>query len=348
MTHLILSQDGNAGVMTLNRPEALNALSIAMVRQMSEALDKWRDDEAIKLVIIRSSSARAFCAGGDVREAVSLIKEASDNGARAYFTAEYGFDRRLATFPKPVVALVDGVVMGGGFGVARLADYMVVSSHIKMAMPETAIGLFPDVGASYFLRRAPFAVALMMGMTGTMIGAGDACAWHLADIHCEADRFDALASALSQAESDDEVRAALSTYESAPPPAEMAHKLGLIEDIFNQDSLQNICDAAHRAQEDSHGAKWATALEERCPSSIGAFWYMMRHLDVPQTAAQAIERDFFLACKMTARPDFVEGVRAVLLDKDNQPHWSPRAISEVTDEVLADLFDFAGITPLPE
>jgi len=348
MTHLILSQDGHAGVMTLNRPEALNALSIAMVQKMSEALDKWRDDEAIKLVIIRSSSARAFCAGGDVREAVSLIKEASDNGARAYFTAEYGFDRRLATFPKPVVALVDGVVMGGGFGVARLADYMVISSQIKMAMPETAIGLFPDVGASYFLRRAPFAVALMMGMTGTIVGAGDACAWHLADMHCNADHFDALARALSQAETDEQVRTTLSAYESAPPPAEMAHKLGLIEDIFNQDSLQNICDAARRAQDDSHGANWVAALEERCPSSIGAFWYMMRHLDVPQTAAQAIERDFFLACKMTARPDFVEGVRAVLLDKDNQPHWSPRAISEITDEGLADLFDFAGITPLPE
>ena len=348
MTHLIISQVGNAGIITLNRPEALNALTIAMVRDMSDALIKWQDDDTVKLVIIRASAPRAFCAGGDVREAVSLLADKPDDGTTAYFDAEYGFDKRLATFPKPVIALVDGIVMGGGFGVARLADYMVVSSTIKMAMPETAIGLFPDVGASYFLRRAPFAAALMMGMTGTMIGAGDACAWDLADYHCDAEMFDALLHELSQAQNDAQMRDILASYHQTPPPGDLAQKLPLIEKIFTKDSVPQIIACAMQAQDDSDVAGWYGALTQKCPTSITAFWHMMRHLEVPQSAAAAIERDYYLACKMTARPDFVEGVRAVLIDKDNTPHWSPHLIADITDDMIADLFDFAGMTPLPE
>lgn len=348
MSHIILSKIGHAGCITLDRPEALNALSIDMVTQISAALSAWASDEAVKLVLIRSASSRAFCAGGDVREAVSIIKDNPELGAEPYFNAEYGFDLMLARYSKPLISLVDGVVMGGGFGVARLSDYMVVSSHIKMAMPETAIGLFPDVGASCFLRRAPLSAALMMGMTGTMIGAGDALSWQIADYHCPSEMFDELASALAAVTDRAQIEAVLASYHKAPPAPHFAMMMADIEQVFARPKLQDIAKQAEVLAQQGGKASWHQALSHKCPASIAAFWYMMTCLPVPASNEEAILRDYFLAVKMTKRPDFIEGVRAVLIDKDNAPRWAPRSVFEVSTDMLVDLFDFAGMKPLPE
>ena len=348
MTHIILSQKGVAGLITLDRPQALNAMTIEMVTQMSEALLAWDADDSIHHVIITSSSPRAFCAGGDVRQAVGIIAENSQKGAVPYFDAEYGFDRILARFQKPVIALVDGVVMGGGFGVARLADIMVVSSTIKMAMPETAIGLFPDVGASLFLRRAPLAAALMMGMTGAVIGAGDAMAWRLADYHCDAETFAALQDDLCKTQTKDEVTACLEGYHSAPPKPHFASQIDDITAIFGTGTPTQIAEKAKRHADKGGEASWAAALAQKCPTSIALFWHMMTHERVPSSYEEAICRDYYLACKMTARPDFVEGVRAVLIEKDNAPNWHPATLLDIDHKMLADLFDFTSMPPLPE
>ena len=348
MTHIILSQKGQAGLIMLDRPQALNAMTIEMVTQMSQALLQWEEDESIHHVIITSSSPRAFCAGGDVRQAVGIIAENPKKGAIPYFDAEYGFDCILAGFQKPVIALVDGVVMGGGFGVARLADIMVVSSTIKMAMPETAIGLFPDVGASLFLRRAPMAAALMMGMTGAVIGAGDAMAWQIADYHCQSESFIALQNALCDARTQDDITECLERYHTAPPEPHFALQINDITAIFGTGTPAEIADKAQSHADKGGEASWAAALAHKCPTSIALFWHMMTQERVPNSYIEAICRDYYLACKMTSRADFVEGVRAVLIEKDNAPNWHPATVSEIDHKMLIDLFDFTGMSPLPE
>ena len=342
-SHLHFDRLGHAALITLDRPEALNALTVQMVTDMAAQLRDWAEDVRVKLVIISSSQSRAFCAGGDVREAVSMIKDNPDTGAQPYFTAEYQFDKIIATYPKPIVTLVDGVVMGGGLGLARLASHMVISSTIKLAMPETAIGLFPDVGASKFLRRLPVGAAMMMGMTGTIIGAGDVMAWSLADAHVPASAFDDVKQALLGAENEDDIAACLAKFETPPPDPDFALKQDAIDAVFTADNLIAIRDAASHYPDES----WHDALTSRCPVSIAVFWYLMTHCPEPDTAADAIETDYFLAVRLTSRPDFTEGVRAVLIDKDNQPNWHPDTLEEMSEDFLETIFDFTAMSPLP-
>ena len=347
MSHVRVYEHGLSAYIELSRPEALNALSVEMVQEITDALVRWRSDDSISHIIITSSSSRAFCAGGDVRQAVSFIKADPQQSAEPYFRCEYGLDVMIASYNKPIISLVDGVVMGGGLGLARLASYMVVSSTIKLAMPETAIGLFPDVGAAYFLRRAPLSAAIMLGMTGQVIGAGDAMAWQLADYHCPADDFAALKQALSAAQRDAEITAILKAHETSAPEAELADMMTEIDGIFGQNSLSDLLDEAAHLKQRPQPAKWHHALHTRCPASIGLFWHLMTQMPAPADAIEAIQTDYFLACKMMRRPDFYEGVRAVLIDKDNAPCWQPARIDQIDDQLLADLFDFAAMSPLP-
>ena len=341
---------GTAGHITLDRPKALNALNIEMVNDIKTHLLAWRDDPTIGRVLLSSSASRAFCAGGDVREAVSLIEADPALSAEPYFKTEYGLDLLITDYPKPIISLVDGVVMGGGLGLARLSDIMITSLDIKCAMPETAIGLFPDVGASHFLRRMPIEAALMMGMTGTMIGAGDAYGWGLTDYVVAADAFDAIASALSdlpvEATIADVTAIAASHHTKDTLETPFGAHMPMLQDIFLKDTPQKIAAAALSAHEEA-AVSWAQALQSKCPTSISLFWHMMHKEPAPTSASDAIKRDFYLACKMMRRPDFTEGVRAVLIDKDNAPKWQPKSLSDIGDDMLADLFDFGGMSPLP-
>lgn len=355
MSQIMVKQQNHLGIITLNRPEALNALNLSMVTIIKEALLKWLDDEAVDCVLLTSSSSRAFCAGGDVREAVSLIKENPTVSAEPYFEAEYGLDLILTNYPKPVIALVDGIVMGGGLGLARLSKYMVISKTIKCAMPETAIGLFPDVGASKFLRALPEPACLMMGMTGTILGAGDVIKWGLADFVIEVDKFDALIKELSYADdlSDSSIKECLARYQSQSMPDDhyYAH-LDLIASIFGQDTPQAIAKAAlelanKEGKTANMAAGWAEALTHKSPTSIALFWTMIKRLDEPLSLTDAIQRDFHLACKMMRRADFMEGVRAVLIDKDNAPLWQPASLDEVDDDLLSSICNFTDMPLLP-
>ena len=354
MTHINARKENHVGLICLNRPDALNALNLAMVDAIKHALNSWLDDEDIFCVLLTSSSSRAFCAGGDVREAVGLIKQNPELSAEPYFEAEYGLDLVIANYPKPIISLVDGIVMGGGLGLARLSKYMIISAHIKCAMPETAIGLFPDVGASKFLRTMPEAAILMMGMTGTILGAGDVLQWGLADAVVEADNFKSIISDLISANtlSDTDLLAIINNYQTKSPPALYGSQRELINAIFNNDSPQQILEAAlSRADDNSEAGRmarqWADALSHKSPTSIALFWAMIKRLPEPETTSQAIQRDFHLARKMMRRSDFIEGVRAVLIDKDNQPQWQPSTLKEADDDLLASLCDFTDMPLLP-
>ena len=354
MADILAYKDNHIGHIHLDRPDALNALDLAMVTIIHQALLDWLEDDDIHCVLLTSSSARAFCAGGDVREAVSLIKENPELSAAPYFEAEYGLDILLASYPKPTISLVDGIVMGGGLGLARLSKYMVISNQIKCAMPEVGIGLFPDVGASKFLRVMPEAAALMMGMTGSILNAGDVIKWGLADFITTSDHFDKIIEELKSADKLDEmgITSILTNHQIEPPVGLFAPHIKLIEAVFNHETPQEMAkSAADYASDDSDAGKiatrWAEALSQKSPTSIALFWAMMRRLPEPENVVEAIQRDFHLACKMMRRSDFAEGVRAVLLDKDNQPQWQPATLLEVDEALLSSLCDFPSMPLLP-
>ncbi|MGC6530639.1 MAG: enoyl-CoA hydratase/isomerase family protein, partial [Candidatus Puniceispirillaceae bacterium] len=198
-------------------------------------------------------------------------------------------------------------------------------------------------GASKFLRRLPVGAAMMMGMTGTIIGAGDAMAWSLADAHVPASAFGDLKQALIGAENEDDIAACLAKFKALPPDPDFALKQDAIDAVFTADNLRTICDAASHYPDES----WHDALTSRCPTSIAVFWYLMTKCPEPDTTADAIDTDYFLAVRLTSRPDFTEGVRAVLIDKDNQPNWHPATLDEVAEDFLESIFDFTAMSPLP-
>jgi len=345
MNHIVFHQRGAAGIVTLNRPEALNALSIEMLQALYAQLHLWQTDASIKLVIITSSSSRAFCAGGDVRQAVSEIQKAGGAPAQRYFQTEYGIHAMLPSLSKPILSLVDGVVMGGGLGLARNSGVMVVSETIKYAMPETAIGLFPDVGANIFLRQAGLSKALMLGMTGTIIGAGDVMAWGLADICVPASQFDALTTALSMISEPSDIQDILAGFSIAAPKPDLALSNSLIDEIFTG-SLTKICGKLEQNTNQTTQT-WREAMQARCPASIAAIHYLLSQ-PAPASLEMALNLDFKLALNMTGRPDFVEGVRAILIDKDNAPNWSPSQLAVVDAAFLQNLFDFDGLPDLQQ
>ncbi len=333
---------GNAGVIELNRPEALNALNIHMVEQMAKHLSAWQVDEHIGHVIICSTSGRAFCSGGDVRQAVTFAKKAPDGlSAEPYFRAEYNLDIIIATYTKPIISLVNGVVMGGGLGLCRNGTITVVSESIKCAMPETAIGLFPDVGASLFLRVPGISIGLMLGMTGQIIGSGDAVHWKIANKCVQFKNFDSLKNDLCYSYSDkNSLENVITIYEITPPEPILGKQEALINDLFNGSVLQIVQNVKQSVNKSEAAKHWHQALSKRCPASISVFHQLLSVMPPSNSLEEALQMDFQIACKMMRRSDFSEGVRAVLIDKDNSPIWSPDKLDLITKTELEAIFEF--------
>ena len=338
--HFIKSS--NAGIIELDRPDALHALSIDMVKQMTACLVEWQNDSQVGHVIICSTGQKAFCSGGDVRQAVSYVSADPDGlSAETYFRAEYTLDMVVAEYSKPIISLVNGVVMGGGLGLCRNGAIMVVSETIKCAMPETAIGLFPDVGASLFLRAPGIPVGLMLGMTGQVIGTGDAINWQIANKCVPFDKFNDLRDKLCVCDSEIlELEKVISEFEiSAPKPILSKHKI-LIEQLF-QGSVSQIAQRVAKCADDNEQVKnWHQALEKRCPASISVIHRLLSKMPPADSLSEALQMDFQIACRMMRRSDFSEGVRAVLIDKDNSPSWSPDNLASLTEKEIDAIFEF--------
>ena len=335
-------KSGNAGIIKLDRPDSLHALSIDMVEQMRASLLKWQEDDDVGHIIISSTGQRAFCSGGDVRQAVSYVN--ADPGgfsAEPYFRAEYSLDMVVATYTKPIISLVNGVVMGGGLGLCRNGAIMVVSETIKCAMPETAIGLFPDVGASLFLRTPGVAIGLMLGMTGQIIGAGDAIAWKIADKCVPFDRFDDLQDKLCVCNSEiSALKQLISDFEVSGPEPFLAKQESLINNLFKGTVMQIVDSVAACSDDIEQAKRWHKALTTRCPTSISVIHRLLAVMPPSDSLSEALQLDFQIACRMMRRSDFSEGVRAVLIDKDNGPSWSPNDISLMTENEIDAIFEF--------
>ncbi|MCE2517780.1 MAG: enoyl-CoA hydratase/isomerase family protein [Alphaproteobacteria bacterium] len=337
-TDLIISRvDGRTGRLIINRPKALNALSKEMCAIMNDRLIAWAADRAIDRVVITASEGRAFCAGGDVRSINALILE-DVRHADDYFRVEYITHSILDTYPKPVISLADGLTMGAGAGVLLHASHPVITDAMDFAMPETAIGLFPDVAASIFLRRAPAAAGLMMGMTGWRIGGGDMLALGITDrgvASADADRLcDAIVALDDNAGLDD----LLDSYSREMPDTPVVVALDWINGHFSKASPAAIRSSLE-GDDHAMAEKLRLALDTRSPLSIAVTHELLTN-EAHHSASirEAIQLDYALACRICRYPDFIEGVRALLIDKDNAPSWMHRRLDDVAAETIAAIF----------
>ncbi len=340
-TDVLISTNGKAGIITLNRPQALNALTHGMVVAMDEALQKWAKDPAIEAVIVEGAGGRAFCAGGDVKGITIEMKAAKDKGedcpaARDFFRAEYTLNHRIHTFPKPYISLIDGVVMGGGMGISAHGSHRVATENVLFAMPEANIGFFPDVGGGYFLSRRPGQTGLYLALTCQRAKAFDAryigFSTHTVPAESLALVRDEIIASPSHLED------ILSLYDRAPDAAasELAPHRAQIDACFAHNRVEDIVAAL-----EADGSDWAQetlhALAIMSPSSLKIALRQIR-LSAKMSFAEIMVMEYRLAQACLARPDFYEGVRAALIDKDRRPRWSPARVTDVTEAEIEQCF----------
>ena len=326
--YLNIGTEASTGCIILDRPKALNALSLDMCDALATALRAWADDPAIDRVIISATPGRAFCAGGDVRAIAPDIR-ADIAAGDAYFLTEYQLDLLIHLFPKPVVVVANGLTMGGGAGVLLNASHPVITTAMDFAMPETAIGLFPDVGASIFLRKAPPAVAAFLGMTGWRIGAGDMAHYGIAPRVIDADSHDALIRAVINTPDTGGIDAVLDGFRCEVDEKPLVDEEEWITRHFSKPDPVSIR-AGLEGDDHPMAEKTRHALDTRCPLSIAVAHRLLTDPQMePATIVDAIRQDYALALRMIRHPDFVEGVRALLIDKDNAPAWQPASLSGV-------------------
>lgn len=332
---ITVGMQGAAALVTLDRPRALNALNCAMRAKLAAAVPRFARDAQVYCVVIRSTSAKAFCAGGDVRESIAAWR-ADPVAARAAFAAEYQLNWQLECFSKPTISLIEGMVMGSGVGLSLFGTHRVAGEGYRFAMPETLIGLFPDVGVAHTLARLPDEVGLYLGLTGRTIGRAEAYALGLAT-HCiPAAAFGDIVERLADAQP---VDPELDGRHADPGPGELADKRATIARCFSATTVEDII--ARLGAETGANREWAAAvaadLAQRSPLSLKL---TLRHIREARATdlRETLRRDYRLACRSLADHDFAEGVRALLVDKDNKPVWKPGRLADVTEDMVERYF----------
>ena len=320
---VLFARHGKSGVITLNRPAALNALTLNMVRLMKPVLSDWAADDAIEHVVIEGAGEKGFCAGGDIR-ALHDWGKAEAPEATGFYREEYQLNRQIKTFPKPYIALIDGITMGGGVGVSVHGSHRVATEKTMFAMPETGIGLLPDVGGTYFLPRLPGETGAWLVLTGARLRGADSLAAGVATHYTPSENINALKDALAEG---GDVEAILAAHHQAPEGASLPAQQADIDRLFAGDSVAEIV-AALEAEMEADGNEWAqaqaTAIASKSPTSAAVALKQMR---------DGIKADFDACMRMEMRavtrimalPDFYEGVRATILEKDGAPNWTPQA-----------------------
>lgn len=327
---VITRRQGRIGRITLNRPKALNALDLGMIACISAALLAWRDDPAVHAVVIEAAGGRAFCAGGDIRLIRGMALAGDHVGIETFFAAEYALNLAIARYPKPYVSLVGGVCMGGGIGVSVHGAARVASEAAVFAMPETGIALFPDVGASYVLPRLRRGYGMYMGLTGARLNGADAV-WVGMATHFVSDaRLATLGDEIAE-----DGMAVLAGATTVPPQGRMPEVAGQVR-CFEAGSVPEIVAALQR-----DGSEWAhqtlAALHAASPSSVLWSHELIRR-GAGRTLEECLQAELALTRHAARHPDFLEGVRAMVVDKDRTPHWSPATLADVDSADIAALF----------
>ncbi|MCF8506668.1 MAG: enoyl-CoA hydratase/isomerase family protein [Caulobacter sp.] len=326
--------ESGVGRITLNRPKALHALTLTMCEDMIDALSIWRYDEAVQCILIDHGGERGFCAGGDIR----MLAESGAGdavAARKFFHTEYRLNHLLFTYPKPVVAVMDGVTMGGGVGLSLPADVRIATERTTFAMPETGIGLFPDVGGGWFLPRLPGKAGLWLALTGARIKAADCCALGIATHYMPSDKVPAFKAALLAHPAS--IPAALAAFvEDAGHPPIAAHQAD-IDRLFGEGDVEAIL-----ANLEVEPGEWAQAqlatLKTKSPQTLKVAYRQLKTGAALDDFAANMAMEYRIGSRVVRRHDFLEGVRAVIIDKDNAPNWDPPTVEAVSDALLDDIF----------
>ena len=328
---VVTRRDGRVGRILLNRPRALNALDLPMLHACAAILETWRNDPHVHAVVIEGAGERAFCAGGDI----IALRDAQTSGNRpaadTFFRVEYDLNLTIATYPKPYIALIDGICMGGGIGMSVHAPYRVATEHAAFAMPETAIGFFPDIGATFLLPRLPGELGLYLGLTGLRMTGADAVHAGLATHFTPRAQLADLSAALAK-----DGPAALAEFNQTLPTFSLADHRAAIDHCFSAPTVTEIVQRLEAV-----GAEWTQpALKALRHVSPTALHFTLRALRRGRdlTLKQALDAEFALTRTTMAYPDFAEGVRAMVVDKDRKPAWQPTRIEDVDPAAIEALF----------
>ncbi|WP_327258321.1 MULTISPECIES: enoyl-CoA hydratase/isomerase family protein [unclassified Streptomyces] len=333
---VLLRTEGRIRHITLNRPRALNALNHAMVLRMDEALGEAEVDDAVTAVLITGAGERGLCAGGDIR---SIHEDARSGGGTSvdFWRDEYRLNARIARFPKPYVAVMDGIVMGGGIGVSAHGDVRIVTERSRVAMPETGIGFVPDVGGTHLLSTAPGELGTHLALTADAVGAADALLCGLADHFVPSHRLAGLTTALADCGTAAEVEETVRQYASPAPGGELAEHREWIDSCYRSDSVEEILDRLGTSGVPA-AKEAAETILAKSPTALKVTLAALRRARRLGSLEEALDQEYRTSCTAFTRPDLVEGVRAQIIDKDRNPQWNPADLADVTEADVALFF----------
>jgi len=327
---------GHAGIISLNRPSALHALTLEMVHAMTDVLVKWQTSKKVKCIVIDHAEGRGFCAGGDIAFLRNSALNDEGKSGRQFFHDEYQLNHLLFTYPKPVVAFMDGITMGGGVGISQPARFRVATENTRFAMPETGIGLFPDVGGGWYLSRLEGRVGQFLALTGARIAGPGCLALGLASHYIPSEAL-ADAKARIAVEDVERIDGILGTLAVTPPPSKIVETLFQINRHFASDRFEEIL-----ASLDADASDWAmreaATLRSKSPQTCKVALRQLAESMKLDDFADNMAMEYRIASRVLTRPDFAEGVRAVIVDKDNAPKWDPARPEDVTDALLDTIF----------
>lgn len=339
MSDVLIQRQGAVGHISLNRPKAIHALTPEMCHAMIEALLAWQDDDAIEAVMIDHAEGRGFCAGGDI---ALLRKSALEDGGRTgreFFFTEYRLNHLLFTYPKPIAAFMDGITMGGGVGISQPAKFRVATEHTRLAMPETGIGLFPDVGGGWYLSRLGGRIGQFLALTGARMDGAE-CLWTgLATHYLQSEQLDEVKARI--AEHPARIAGILAESAASPPEARIERNAGRIAHHFASDGYEGILESLEKEESD-WAAKERDTLGTKSPQTCKVALRELAESLKLSDFADEMRMEYRIASRVLVRPDFAEGVRALIVDKTNDPKWDPPMPEGVTEEMLDAIF-----APLP-
>jgi enoyl-CoA hydratase len=334
---LIVSSAGALRRITLNRPQALNAITLDMAIAMTALLREWQADPKVGAVLLDGAGDRGFCAGGDIRALYDAANNKQPITADAlparFWATEYKLNVMIARYAKPVVAVMDGLVMGGGVGLSAHAAHRVVTERSAVAMPEVGIGFFPDVGASFLMARAPGYLGTYVALTGQRLGAADALDCKLADVHVPAERLRELPGLLANCRSYDDVRAALEHLSAAPAPARLPKEREWIDACFAGATIEEIVERLSTCSADAARSALGS-MRAASPTSLKVTLRNVHSAAAFDRVEQSFVQDYRIALACIAGHDFLEGIRAAVIDKDRNPRWRPDKIEAVTPDIV--------------
>ncbi len=337
---VLIERRGAIGHLILNRPRAINALNQAMVQCLADTLTRWADDDAVRAVVLSGAGDRGLCAGGDIVAIYHSLRDGHDAAAR-FWAEEYALDAAIASYPKPYVALMDGLVLGGGIGLSAHGRIRVVTERTRVGMPEVSIGFFPDVAGSWLLARAPGELGTHLALTGGTASGADAIALGLADHYVPSERVPAMLEALETARLDPAEPGAVDIvagFAIEPPPSELLAQRDWIDAAYAGDDAQTIVDHLSAAQEPRAREAAATILS-KSPTSVAVTLAALRRAPSLVDVRAALDQDLRIATRFTRGTEVLEGIRAQVIDKDRTPHWNPATLAGVSPETVAQYFE---------